>query len=86
MLKKKTSFLFAICLCSEVGRYEFENLARMMVEFLFGLLLATSSSMLFAYCKIVRISLPGLKNQESFIIIYFLFTYSIPVTKVHVQA
>ena len=58
----------------------------MMVEFLFGLLLATSSSMLFAYCKIVRISLPGLKNQESFIIIYFLFTYSIPVTKVHVQA
>ena len=84
MLKKKTSFLFAICLWSEVGRYEFENLARMMVEFLFGLLLATS--MLFAYCKIVRISLPGLKNQESFIIIYFLFTYSIPVTKVHVQA
>lgn len=57
----------------------------MMVEFLFGLLLATTS-MLFAYCKIVRISLPGLKNQESFIIIYFLFTYSIPVTKVHVQA
>ena len=56
----------------------------MMVEFLFGLLLATS--MLFAYCKIVRISLPGLKNQESCIIIYFLFTYSIPVTKVHVQA
>ena len=45
----------------------------MMVEFLFGLLLATTS-MLFAYCKIVRISLPGLKNQESFIIIYFLFT------------